>query len=247
MKVAVCVSGLMRTFQICYESLFRNIVIPNQADVFISTWSILGTGTYKVPGQPWIAIAGAEQPLNVDIVNHLYGSHLKGFHIEDWQPMQNRFYQELEESCRRSPSKVVHTENMKSITRRLISMHYKIQEANRMSKEYEEKNGFVYDVVIRARPDIRHEKMLRMENYKVIWPNVFSDLSHNYGYVCDQFAFGTRNVMDIYSSIYSKIFEYNNWLAVYNAENMMKHHLQTNGLAVQVEDLDYKVVGLIER
>ena len=135
----------------------------------------------------------------------------------------------------------------KGIIKRLISMHYKIGRANQLRKDYEIANNFKYDVVIRARPDIRHNKMLKMSDYEINSSNCYLDKDHSYHYVSDQFAFGTPEVMDIYSSLYEHILPYSQTIAVYYAEATMQHHLKTNKINVKHVNLDYKVVGLTER
>ena len=247
MKIALCVSGLMRTFVKCHESIIKHIIEPNQADLFISTWNVLGVGTYKVPGQPWIPMPGEEKNISEDQIRSTYGDYLKELHIEDWESTQKNFWAELKASRRNKPHWVAHDPRMMAVTHRLASMHYKIGQANRIRKEYENKNGIKYDYVIRGRPDIKHNKTLKLSEYDIKWPDVFCDKEHSYGYVCDQFCFGTSEVLDIYCSVYPKIWKYNNQIAAYNAENMMQHHLLVNGINVITINMDYKVVGLTER
>lgn len=244
MKVAVCISGLMRTYQTCYQSLIDNVLLPNNADLFISTWPILGTSTYKMPGQPWILIPGEEAKLNQDDARQVYGKHLKVFHVEEWEPLQKRFKEELEESCKNKPSHVCHDPRNVAITRRLVSMWYKIRDVNRLRKEYEEKNGFKYDVIVRGRPDIRHKMVLKMSDYDIKENNIFTDLKHNYNYVCDQFAFGKPDTMDKYCSVYPSILHYNNEIACYIAEAMLLYHLKHKvGVDYKHVELDYKLVN----
>lgn len=233
-------SGLMRTYLKCYQSLIDNVIIPNKADLFISTWSILGTGTYKVPVSPWVS-AGEEFDLNVDEVHKTYQDHLKILNVDDWKSFQKRFSDELDESCKRSPSHVYHDPRNNSITRRLVSMWYKVSDANNLRKQYEKENNTKYDVVIRARPDLMHKSVLLMSNYNLVSPNIFVDARHSYGYVCDQFAFGRPKVMDAYSSVYPAILSYNNIMAVYVAEMMMEAHLRENNLAVNFMDMNYVI------
>jgi len=42
MKIALCISGQMRTYKDCYELLYENILVPLKPDVFIHTWSNSG-------------------------------------------------------------------------------------------------------------------------------------------------------------------------------------------------------------
>jgi hypothetical protein len=39
MRVAVCISGELRTYKENYESLKKNILDPYDADVFLSSWN----------------------------------------------------------------------------------------------------------------------------------------------------------------------------------------------------------------
>ncbi len=45
MKVAVCLFGHLRTYKKCYKSIIKNIIHPNNADVFMHTWDTLESET----------------------------------------------------------------------------------------------------------------------------------------------------------------------------------------------------------
>ena len=42
MKIAMCFSGLFRTFEDTYDSIYKNFLEPYQPDTYIHTWDILG-------------------------------------------------------------------------------------------------------------------------------------------------------------------------------------------------------------
>jgi len=46
MKIAICISGHLRTFELTHQSLRRNVLDKYDCDVFISTWNNIGNTTY---------------------------------------------------------------------------------------------------------------------------------------------------------------------------------------------------------
>lgn len=91
------------------------------------------------------------------------------------------------------------------------TMFYRIYECNKYSKEYEEKNNFKYDLIIRLRVDINLYERLYLDNFfdnNVYFPmrSSYGDISHIYHLgVTDQFFIANRELMDKTCSIYNNI------------------------------------------
>ena len=96
-----------------------------------------------------------------------------------------------------------------------LGMYHKIFMVNQLKKEYEEENGFKYDIVIRCRPDFMYESLLQIETLQLILNNenkdnfilkvldkyAFNSLSN------DKFSLGTSKAMDIYCDLILNIKE----------------------------------------
>jgi len=86
----------------------------------------------------------------------------------------------------------------------ILSLFYSMERANDHKREYENKNNFKYDCVIRLRTD---EFFMRpigpISTYDMNLVNVLKDWVHlDYG-LNDRFAFGSSELMDKYLDVYS--------------------------------------------
>ena len=90
-----------------------------------------------------------------------------------------------------------------------LSMYNKIYLANQLKKEYEIENNFIYDHVIRIRPDLILKEFLPKEIFldkdKIHMPSILKIFNY-YGYP-DFLAIGTSNLMNIYSNIFLYLIE----------------------------------------
>ena len=44
-KIALCLSGYLRTFEECYPSILKNIIADNDVDIFIHTYDKIGNSS----------------------------------------------------------------------------------------------------------------------------------------------------------------------------------------------------------
>lgn len=112
------------------------------------------------------------------------------------------------------------------------SMFYSIYEANRLKKEYEEKNNFVYDCVIRCRFDL-----FILSPFEEVDLN-FLNLYYRNNVIHDLFAVSNSAIMDIYSSVHLENYK------IDKNEDILRYHLEKN--EIPMKDLAYPV-GLIRK
>ncbi len=237
MRVALCLSGLMRTFAITYDSIYSYIIKPNNCDVFISTWDEVGNNYYKDEGSPWAYQRSPleEKPLTEDHIRLVYQHNLCGVEIESNKPILESIGANLRETERKAPITVAHDPRNHQIVKRISLMHYKIKQCNNLRKNYELKNNFKYDVVIRCRPDLMFQKIVIVKCH----PNLVVPRHNNYNLTNDQFGYSVGTTMDIYSGLFDKICDYHNSIASFVAENLLQYHLSKNGINVTKEDIPY--------
>jgi len=111
-----------------------------------------------------------------------------------------------------NPKKIIYVNDINkdhksNISHGTLCMYNKIYLANKLKKEFEEKNNFTYDFVIRIRPDLVIKEHLpsyifnnNLSN-KIYMP-IISDLFKNFGYP-DFMAISNSYNMDIYSNLYN--------------------------------------------
>ena len=94
----------------------------------------------------------------------------------------------------------------------VISMIYGVQQVNEQRKAYEAENGFQYDLIVRARSDIKATEFPVDPAWIMDQPDnkIFVGIRPHYlpeslAEVQDQVAFGKPAAMDIYASMYSGV------------------------------------------
>lgn len=128
--------------------------------------------------------------------------------------------------------------------RNVASMLYSISRANELRREYEEKNGFRYDVVVRLRLDFFStsnltEILARIRAEQGGWERTLyvPDMAHSLG-INDQIALGSSDTMDAYASLFGVLGriaaeEY------FNPEYFLLRHVLAKGLRIRTFPFEY--------
>lgn len=211
-KVALCISGHLRTFESNFRTVKEHILDKFDCDVFIHTWDTLGL-SYRA-GDSNLHIA--ETRKYIDKINQLYKpkkiviEKAKHFNIT---PIMHQ---------RSSPHRD---------TAGVLSMFYKIEECNKLRKEYETEHKVKYDFVIRFRSDLWLESPMPID-YKTNSNHLYLPIYGNFGGACDQIAFGTPAIMDKYSTLYSNIESYLRAGCPLNPEKLLLFHLESQNVPI---------------
>jgi len=153
MKIAVCLSGFTKYYQHSLDTINRYFAVDgNQVDVFFHTWRL----NDKV-----------KQFNKLESVDYVFSPHSykdyrdfskdeivryfqpKCFIVENmWDRVDTFFYlrEKLLKKCQATSDG--HARNIS-----LISMYYSLKRSEELRREYELKNNFKYDVVVRMRFD----------------------------------------------------------------------------------------------
>lgn len=218
-KIAVCMSGHVRSWDYCFKSVRKFIFLNNHPnfDLFFSTWSDPGdNGKIKLvgPNSPFVT------PVNAQTINERYGPWLKRYYIED-----------PEDCC---PSV---NQYPAGIVRNIASMYYKIQDSWRLMEEYEKENGFQYDIVLRIRPDLRMMSFVAQHMTAPALKNIFCiPTAERYGGYNDQFYMASRPIANVVMNLYTNYRNYyeqgapiGNW-----AEALLKYQLEKYKIPIHV-------------
>lgn len=194
MKVAICLSGLLRTYRETYENLVDRLLKPNSAHdiyVFISTY-INEDSNNTTERDRRIAWYGQQHPLfpenpidYKDIYNKYNPTTL---HVEQFHKFNVEWAKDLQYSM-----------NLQSF----LSMTYKIYMCDRIRRDYEQING-QFDLVVRSRFDtlIPHTIDFNKINPNKInapsmmQPRIYKDRD----WMNDKFAIGNSQNMASYSN-----------------------------------------------
>lgn len=112
---------------------------------------------------------------------------------------------------------------------------YNIKKCNDLKCDYEEKNNFKYDLVIRSRTDYFWFRYLKNEELElaknnILIPKEWAFKSVNSYARSDVFAIGSSYLMDKYSSIFEKVEEYVRSIGKFHPESICGYHLMTNNI-----------------
>jgi hypothetical protein len=115
MKIAVCLSGLIRNFNPDY---FSNL--DGDVDIFCHTWDYCDVSILKLPTIKDIQVDKDDESFKHTVIN-----------VNDWP-----------HRCR-------------SPRQNIFKMYYGMKRCIEMLEDYERKNNFKYDLIVRSRYDIR--------------------------------------------------------------------------------------------
>lgn len=212
MKIALCLSGLMRTFDSTFSALQENLLSSgHQIDIFIHTWDRLDRNIHS---------------LNIDQVRSIYQP--KKLIVEQ--------YKTLPVNAIMEEKNIQHKRDVASI----LAMYYKIKLCNDLKSQYEKENDFTYDCVIRFRPDIRLDEKLDLKKFDLTKINIpsFGD----YFGINDQIAISNSSNMNIYCSVFDHLDEYIKELMMTDPELFLEKHMLTMGMKVNRFVLSYKLL-----
>lgn len=202
MKVAVCISGQLRTFRKTYESIYKNVIKQHNADVFIHSWKEHGTSTgydktrtYEFPENSCDVALDLYKPTMYmfdDVIDFSEHSNLK-IPLE-WQKA----------TAQMNPDMTLEEATAHSI-QQTCSMFYSIHKCNELKEQYSQEHGFTYDAVIRLRFDIQILSPIPITQFDLS-KVYYHELHQPDRIISDWINIGNNNVMNIYASVYNNIY-----------------------------------------
>jgi hypothetical protein len=212
MKVAVCFSGHLRTFDKCYDNIVENIFTPlknkgYEIDVYCSTWKTIGHRTNHDIDQSLADISVLDKlytkQIDIEPENQEY------FRKEFYTPNWDRIYC-IESTCGDNASEL-----------------YKIKRCYDMVIS----SGITYDMIMRLRFDVMYEKPIPIPDvledciYMPYGKIAYSNISL---YMMNQIVFGKVECMREYFCAFDNIkrFIANN-ITPLNSEGFLYNSINT--------------------
>jgi len=185
MKVAICMSGLVRTFKKCYQSYLDNIINHYDCDVFAFVSKSNNVDDIDLIDLADKVIVESDPVLDEKDYKNYKANKTRFYSIQGW-----------------------------------LQQFWKIKMCHDMMLNYQEKNNIKYDWVIRCRPDLiitrKIDDLTKLDKnyiYVPVFPPRFAikvpncydedyvyNYSHNNGYMPDQFAIGSVDLMSKYAA-----------------------------------------------
>lgn len=223
-KIAILLTGHIRSFYECYDNINIQLLSPlrnmgYEIHFYLSLWNTVGhrsqnwTGTADFNG-----IINILNPVNMNIEQFNRDYFLQNFNTDKWLN-----YSHLSN----------HTTFPDS-----VSMWYKVQQGLNMIEDYQRRNGFVYDCIVRARPDVLYDDNFSSELPTIIeeiimndvvyipkWHGKWREISMT---ISDFFAIGNYNVMRKYMSVYNNLGELVTKDIPHTGEGLLYGQIQDN-------------------
>ena len=226
MRVAVCLSGQMRSFRECYPDIYQYIIEPNKADVFLHTWydeDQLEQCAYDTRRTNTTFKKGDDQEL-VSLYKPV------AYRIEKPITFRNPNIQLPTSYIQRTKGSIhrecTEQEVIEHAVHSTYSMFYSIYQCNQIKEEYAYIHKINYDMVIRLRYDLGVKEPLLCDKYPENYI-YYADLSHPDKLISDWINMGSTPIMNIYASTFLHL-EYLNTYQFFKKEERIENTLYSD-------------------
>jgi hypothetical protein len=209
MKIAICLSGLIRNFENTFPRFKKYIMDTYEPDIFF----------YGYPNNNGLDYCNKKLIELYKPKKHIiqeYNSDLRKKICEDETKFKNT----------RSETKI----------NNLISQLYNIHNCDLLRQQYEAENNFKYDIVLRCRTDVfffksfeDHELTMARAGFVLI-PTEWDFKNISTICVSDSFAMTNSKSMSKYANLYNKYEKYYNSGCQMHPETLFGKHILNEGL-----------------
>lgn len=226
MKVAVCLSGQPRKGLESYPYIFKNIIEPNNADVFIhmhyDSNNLFMEKSHANNGNCILKNGIDTELIQLYQPKKYLIEAPRNFKKSNIQLDEKRLLRSKQMNSHKSWSDKEHSEYT---IKQILSMYYSIYKSNELKEIYSNETGIIYDYVIRVRFDLM---ILTPIICKELNPNIlyYIDLGQPDDMISDWLNIGSNAIMNIYASQYLNV-EYMNTFQYYTLENRISKEPST--------------------
>lgn len=272
MKVAVIIRGLMRTYDVTKNSLIKNVLIPNDADLFVYTYDVSGSSSIPLSADTTVKLNeykfskeyGEQDKLGENVtpesLKKAYGKYLKAFWIvPNDKNLQNKIGKDIQG-----------VQKIGFDTNRIYSAYYTTTQSVKSFDLWCKTHKKKYDAVILMRPDLQiYSQILvnkmdlneihipdnggninmcgKTEIYEVLsYKNVerCEYIPYKTKYFTDQFMISSyENIMRL-KNFYSSLLIYENrGFPTAHPESVMFYHMAyLPNIPVALEHIEYEIL-----
>jgi len=221
----------------CYlnyaENLYKQVIEPYKADVFIDTWIpyYQSSASWSPSEDDQINMKLSGQIPDVEETNiqefiEAYRPKLINMEYFDLMPLTHQIRSVLPQNTKTA----LGYDSPHTKKENVMFMWYKIWKCNQLRKFYEQINRIRYDIVIRLRFDVT------FDDFPVIDPvrkTIYVPQGGDYeGGLCDQVALADSVSMDMYCELWNEVYRYNTAGIGIHPESMLRKHLEVNRLDI---------------
>ena len=224
-RVALCISGQPRSSLDTFPLIYENIILPNNADVFIHM-NFDSNNTYIEKSHADNGKCNLASNIDKTVIE-LYKP--KCVLVEKPKHFKNINFKIPPERLKRSYDMNGHKgwtddQHIEYITRQLYSMYYSINKCNELKELYALENNIHYDYIIRIRFDITPKDKLICSNYDSKFIN-YLDIGQPDELISDWLNFGNNAIMNVYASLFLHM-EYLNKYTFYKKDERLLNLLE---------------------
>ena len=237
-RIAVCISGHMRTFESTYRSFIDNVILPSneKCDVFIHTWETMGSMGSKLGSDEKMSNIKTETQLSK--INEIINP--KKIIIDSYE-IYNTLLSRMNKLAKLTTDDKNYLHNKDLIA--YSSMLYGMDRVKKIFEDYENEFNFKYDIVIRLRTDLYFTNKLIIKNWNLNSINIPNIGKYYAQGMNDQFAVGNSQNMKIYLNLFDKILDYiNNRECLIKPEVFLKHHLTKNSINISDQQINFNII-----
>lgn len=259
MRAAICFSGMPRSFKSVFEAHKKYMfnVLEKQGikyDIFIHTWN------NKVKYPKFLPDEG-----NADEIIKLYKPISYKIETYDDNKVKELY---INSKIDKYHEYIGRDNNYNDIadwvgggllTNNTISLFYGLNEVNKLKNNYEQNTKTVYDIVIKTRFDNMLFDKINIETFKTNNTSVFCPLGYEpenrdeLGTVNDILAIGSSASMDVYMTVYNRLFDLlkerfdSNHPRPWHTLGLTKHNLVKNNIDIKLFYLDHIVTRRLHK
>jgi len=224
MKVAICFSGALRSFDTCIYSTIKYLINQfNNPDIFLHLWDFKKDNTNIEYNFKW-------RDNTTDIPHILNILNPKDYIIEKYDNNQEQKIIELSEI----DITKFDDEKKKNYGFNCCSMYYKILKAFELAENYSKKNNITYDLYVRARLDFIWEDKIMFDKIKENTIYLIKDryATHSKLITNDKFFAGNYETMKRMCNIFNNIKDYQKEDILIEGQTINEYHIKKNNFDV---------------
>jgi hypothetical protein len=239
MRIALLLCGQMRTFDHPKVIEYTNRLIEKfDCDVFVSTWNNRGVSLWTTHSQPQNIYKDVKD-LNIDEKSISIIPNIRDYIISD--------YDEYVYNKCNPTTKQLLINNQWGVGASSSPQLYTMHLASEMKKKYEKDNNFIYDVVIKSRPDflqLHNDIEKYFDKLENTCYHINTGISYSPNRVYDIFFMSNSEVMNIICDSWKKYDELVNSIGQYDPCQLLYAQCMVNDINVVSFD---KVLGDVLR
>jgi len=235
MKIAICFSGAIRSFKSCYPSIYRSLIEPLNADVFMHLWTFgEDIAQHKNEHRYITHFKLQDDECSIDYV--IDKIKPKKYTIDEYN---YEWEKEIVSGCNGYDIIRYMDDHDTNYAVSSMGMYFKIFKANELKCQYEDENNFKYDIVIRCRLDFKWSDNFTIGDFSNITDNELLIIKDSYCTTAhwagnDKFFAGTSTTMNKMCNLYNEIGHYHkNEICQIEGQNLNKYHIKKLNLQLK--------------